>query len=150
MDNFSQLILAVVVACTLLSTLRVAIVGLGHMPNNPVARAISHDGWNATLFILIPWFVGSFARREVSPLPWVAFSVARARHGVGDGIFELAIVVLVDLWLLWIPAHSYSTNRPGIDKRIVVMARLLNVAIGLLLVTPDNPIYKIIGLGEPG
>jgi hypothetical protein len=145
-DELWQLIFAVVVGCTFLSTLRVSVFGWGRMPTNPIARAISHDGWNAMLFIFIPWFLGSFARREVSPLPWVAFSEANARHGMADGIFWLAIVVVVDLWLLWIPAHCYAIDRPEVDKRIVVMARLLNLAIGLLIVTPDNPIYKIIGL----
>jgi hypothetical protein len=148
-ETLWQALLATVVGCTLLSTLRVAVVGLGHLPSNPTARFVSHDGWNATLVLLLPWFLGSFARREVSPLPWTAFSAAAARHGIVDGILELAIVLIVDLWLLWIPAHSYVRNHPDLDRRVVIMARVLNLAIGLLLITPDNPVYNLLILIPP-
>lgn len=149
MHTFWQALFAVVIACTFLASIRIAIVGLGHSPANPWLAFITHDRWAATLFILVPWFAGAFARREVSALPWVAFMKVAARHGIVDGLHSIFLVLIVELWLLWIPAHSYIRNRPGIDRRTVYLARCLNLAVGLLLLTPQNPIYKLIGLLPP-
>ena len=116
------------------------------MPTNLVARAVSHDAWSATLIILMPWYLGAFARRESSPLPWLEFSAANARHGFTDGLFALASVIIVELWIFWIPANSYAINRQETDEGALILLRLLNCAIGLILVTADNPIYNFIGL----
>ena len=146
MNLLLEIAVAAVVGSTFLATLRVAVVGLKHLPNNRAARLISHDGWGAILILLLPWLLGAFARREVSPLPWIAFSSSYASHGVSDAIFMSLIVLVVDLWVLWIPAHSYVTNSPGLDRGTALLARLLNLAVGLLLMTPDNPIYGLLTL----
>jgi len=146
METAWELLLGAATCCTLLATLRVAVVGLGHLPKGPVARFVSHDGWSWALVALVPWLLGSFARREDSPLPWVAFSAAAGRHGVVDGLLALGFVLIVDLWALWIPAHSYVCNHPDLDRRVATMARLLNVAVGLLLLTPGNPVYRLLDL----
>jgi hypothetical protein len=145
METLFDVLFAAAVGCTLLATLRIAVVGLGHMPANPVARVVSHDYWAAMLIMLLPWLVGGFARREISALPWVEFTNAHATHGIVDGILSVAMVLVVDLWLLWVPAHSYVTNRPDLDKRTATMARGLNLAVGLLLLTPHNPLYWLLG-----
>lgn len=90
--------------------------------------------------------MGEFARRELSPLPWVAFANALTRHGLGDALFQLMSVLLFELWALWIPGHLYVRSRPTLDKRTVLLARSLNLAVGLLLLTPGNPIYGLIEL----
>ena len=118
------------------------------MPAIRSIRLASHDFWILSLIVFLPWHLGAFARQEISPIPWIAFSEAYARHGLIDGIFSLVIVVVIDMWLLFIPAHSYIVNRPDLDGRTVVIARLLNLATGLLLMTPGNPLYSILGSGS--
>ena len=146
MNALWEAVFAVVVICAFLASVRIAFVGLEHMPTNPWLAFISHDCWSLTLIVSLPWLIGAFARHEVSPLPWVAFSKAAGRHGPLDGVFTLLSVLTVELWLLWIPAHSYIVNRPGLDRRTATLARCLNLVIGLLLLTPQNPVYKILEL----
>lgn len=134
----------VLIVCSFLASVRVAVVGLDHLPENPFLSVVSHDNWALTLLLFIPMAVGGFARGTLSPLPWKAFSEAAARHGFPNGVFTLLMVVLVELWLLWIPARSYVVNHPELDRRTVYLVHSLNVAIGLLLLTPQNPIYKLI------
>jgi hypothetical protein len=146
MNMLWQALIAIMVVCAFLASMRIAVVGLNHLPSSPWLSFITHDRWAASLFILLPSFVGSFARREVSSLPWAAFSKAAARHGPVDGLITALLVLSVELWLLWIPAHSYVINHPDLDRRARILARCLNLAVGLLLLTPQNPVYKLIEL----
>jgi hypothetical protein len=88
--------------------------------------------------------VGSFARGEVSPLPWTAFVCRLHDYGIADGLSQAVIVTTVDLWLLWIPAQIFITNHPEVDPRTRRLARLLNLAVGLLLMTKHNPVYWLL------
>jgi threonine/homoserine/homoserine lactone efflux protein len=88
--------------------------------------------------------LGEFARREISVLPWVAFLGAYHRHGLEDGLLVAMMVVIVELWVLYIPAKLYVEHRPELDRRAATFARWLNLAIGLLLLTPGNPIYWLV------
>ena len=124
-------VVATVVSCTLLASLRLAVKGFGHMPTGRNIRLASHDLWTLSLIVFLPWHLGAFARREISPIPCAAFLDAYARHGLIDGTFSLAIVGIIDMWLLFIPAHSYCINRPDLDRRTVVIARLLSLNLYL-------------------
>ena len=88
--------------------------------------------------------LGEFARREASVLPWVAFMGSYRRHGLEDGIVSALMVTTVELWILYIPAKLYVEHRPELDPTAATMARWLNLAVGLLLLTPGNPIYWIV------
>jgi hypothetical protein len=138
--------LLIVLVCTFAASVRIAFVGLGHLPANRWVKFVTHDGWTASLFFLLPMNLGSIARREVSPLPWTAFSNAAARHGIMDGVFELVCVLIVEFWVLGLPAQSYILNRPGLDRRTLILVRCLNLAVGLLLLTPYNPVYEFMVL----
>ena len=61
-----------------------------------------------------------------------------------DGLLGAWLVLVVDLWLLWIPAHLYATKEPTPDRVAARMARVINLLAGLLLMTPDNPIYHLL------
>jgi hypothetical protein len=144
-----QVIFVPVIICTFLSTLRICFAGLGNLPVDFTVRVISHDRWNVMLLVLLPWHLGSFARREISPIPWEAFATAMTRHGISDGIFSMMIVAIVDLWLFWIPAYSIKRGIPDITRGVLILIFAFNIILGLLLVTPENPIYKLIGLIPP-
>src|SRR5260370_10491906 len=146
MDMLWFALFAIVLACTLAASIRLAFVGLGHLPTSPIMRFLTNDYWVATLLVVVPMYAGGFARREDSPLPWRAFSNAAARNGILDGLSVLVIVLIVELWLLFIPAQSYILNRPELDRRTIILVRCLNLAIGLLLLTPQNPIYELLML----
>jgi hypothetical protein len=135
-------------ACTLFASVRVALVGFQRPEQNPILRMIAADAWCWFLLLLIPMTVGSFARGEVSSLPWVAFSESFTRHGLIDGVTQAAIMTTVDLWLLWIPAHIF-TNHPDADARTRGLARFLNLAVGLLLMAKANPLYQLLDLVPP-
>lgn len=143
-EAIAALLMGVVVPCTLFASIRLAIYGGPSHSANRILHLISRDEWCISLLFLLPMLVGDFARGETSPLPWVAFTIASARHGFIDGLLGFVLVLVAELWLLWIPAHLYVTNRPSLERRTVVFARCLNLAVGLLLLTPHNPIYALI------
>jgi hypothetical protein len=145
-----QAIVVILVACTFLASVRIAVVGLNHVPTNSFWAFLTHDRWALTLFVFLPWYMGGLARREISALPWAEFSNALTRHGFIDALAALLIVITVELWFLWIPAHSYVLNRPQLDRRTAILARCLNLTVGLLLLTPQNPIYTLLALFQTG
>jgi hypothetical protein len=129
---------------TLLVTLRLVVLG-DRYPKNRFVEMATRNEWCLSLIFFVPITIGRFAREELSPLPWRAYSEAAARHGWTDGLFSLSLVLMIDLWLLWIPADLYVRKRPTIDRRIKILARSLNLAIGLLLMSPRNPLYAMLG-----
>jgi hypothetical protein len=54
----------VIPVCAFSSSVRIAIVGLGHMPNNRFARVVTHDGWSVVPIILLPWVAGNLRVRR--------------------------------------------------------------------------------------
>jgi len=112
-----------------------------------------------SLFILLPWAVADYGTSRVSSLPWTAFTAAAARHGIADGVFSFLHVCIADLWLLWVPAQMYANGFPDteytdiygyniskLEKEKVRLIRIINVLVGLLLMTANNPLIKLIKL----
>jgi hypothetical protein len=121
--------------------------------------------------VFVAGTTGEFGRGWTSSLPWKAFITTKERHGIFEGIFSACQVFLVDLWLLWIPANmwinhqkkklekengklrliedeNYKLYQKGYisalydtNKRRIFTARTINFFVGLLLMTPHNPIY---------
>jgi hypothetical protein len=80
-----------------------------------------------------------------------------ALDGVCDGIRKardfrryMVSVVIVELWFFCIPSQCYIKKRTGLDRRTVALLRSLNLAIGLLFLTPWNPIYSFVDSFFPG
>jgi len=65
-------------------------------------------------------------------------------HGFNNGIFAACSVLIADLWLLWIPANMWINNRPHLNKQKRYIARVINLLIGLLLMTASNPAIKFL------
>ena len=130
---------------TLASSFRLGLEGHIDFPEDKFFKFITAKGWCYSLFIFLPWHIGAFARGETSPLPWEAFKQESLRHGFYNGLLAASIVLLVDLWLFWIPANIWINKKNDIDKKHRTMARLINLLGGLLLTTLNNPIYKFFG-----
>jgi hypothetical protein len=107
-------------------------------------RVLTSPKWCLVFIPLVSVYVGMFARSESSPLPWVAFAIEASQTGTYWGIFEALTVIGVDLWLLWIPAHYMIIRNPNQDKQWKWMLRGLNFLAGLILMTPNNPVYWLI------
>ena len=78
------------------------------------------------VFIAFVMTVGQLARGEISPLPWEAFSVSFL------------------LWALLIPGHLKASSRKLATGKRPSYPYFINILVGLLLVTPGNPIYRLL------
>jgi hypothetical protein len=73
------------------------------------------------------------------------------RHNVLAATFDVPRLLTFHLWAFVIPAHSYATSVARKTGRRLRHPHVINVLIGLLLSTPHNPIYYLLGGGvNPG
>ena len=97
-----------------------------------------------SLFTFVPAYtIAGFGSGEMSPIPWIEFMESYTKFGLMDGMLSFILVLTIDLWLFWIPGNLEIKSTSEISKRYKVMIRFLNISVGLLLITPNNPIYKI-------
>ena len=143
-----------VTTIVLLASLRYALKGFIAVPKKRLFRVLTHPALFVWLVIMLPVGIGQFARSTSSPLPWVGFSAIFNKHGLMGAFIGAELVLITDLWLLWIPGHLWATSHPGADRRMRIMARIINLLAGLLLATAANPIYRLIkmfySLFQPG
>ena len=135
--------------CILFATVRMALVGLNNMPTNRFARFIGNDWWWVGAAFISLMFTGQFARGEALALPWQEFHKEAARHGNWDGVVSATIVFIVDLWLFWVPARIFVGKQPDEDRRVIYLAFALNIAVGLIFTSQDNPVYGILDNFHP-
>jgi len=129
---------------TLFSSLRLAITKKLSFIEDSCIHFFSLPHYSVFIIIFLPWAVGDFSRSESSPFPWEAFSIASSRHGFFDGLYFATMVFIADLWLFWIPANIYVIQNSNAGRVKHNMARIINVLSGLILCTPNNPIYAAI------
>ena len=96
------------------------------------------------VFIMFAATAGELARGEISPLPWEAFSVEYRRHGMVNGLSSFFLMVTFLLWVLLIPGHLKSSSIKLDTGKRPSYPYFINILIGLLLVTPGNPIYRLL------
>lgn len=56
----------------------------------------------------------------------------------------MLILCIVDMWLLWTPAQIYAHRVHPSDRHTVKFVRIINGLAGLLLFTPNNPVFKLV------
>jgi hypothetical protein len=139
-----SIILAVLVIFTLLASIRLGLEGIVKFPTGKLFNFSTSRAWCLSLFIFLPWKIGEFARAGNSPLPWEAFAQANLRHGLFEGILTATIVLLVNIWLFWVPANIWVNKYPNTDTTKRIMARIINLLLGLLLTQVANPIYSLL------
>lgn len=152
-DVFVYVLLSIGTVCTLLSSVRMAVARIDSVPSNRVVRIATSYWWSIGAVLIALVHMGDYARGEAFALPWHQFYREAARHGTLDGIVSATTVVIADLWLFWVPARIYVANQPDDDRRVRYLAIALNMALGLILTSPDNLIYRIIASGggsDPG
>ena len=140
-------ILGSVILCVLASSLRLAASGdinYADPPDDKFARFVLSPLWSFMLFLLIPMTIGEFGRGETSPWPLAAFRDAEQRHGFEDATFTAISVVVVDLWLLWIPGQIYLNLHPELNALAKRLIRLVNLLVGLLLMSSGNLVYELL------
>jgi hypothetical protein len=133
-----------VTTIVLAASLRYALKGYLPIPKSRLVRVLTHVAWFACLVVILPMVIGQFARATASPLPWVEFSTIFQKYGLLDAFISTELVLITDLWLLWIPGHLWIQSHPGADRRMRNMARTINLLAGLLLATAANPFYQLI------
>jgi hypothetical protein len=67
---------------------------------------------------------------------------------LGGRFIAIPTVIMLDLWLLWIPGHIYLTSKratgPKMDRSTVILVRSLNFALGLHFFTPKSPVLMFL------
>jgi len=102
----------------------------------------------ATLISLvgvIPWQLGALARGETSALPWPVWHEQFVRHGLADASFALSVNLLFLMWAFLLPGHLYAGSVAKKAGRHPRWPYVMNVIFGLLVCTPSNPIYGMLG-----
>ncbi|UCH81437.1 MAG: hypothetical protein JSW20_02180 [Nitrospiraceae bacterium] len=136
----------VVIPITFLATIVLSLKGMIKVPEHGIVRFFAHEGWCISVVVFIPWHISSFARGDISPLPWKVFSDISAIRGFEHGVIAMLIVCIADMWLFWTPAQLYASRVHPSQRENVKFVRIINGLAGLLLVTPDNPFFKILQL----
>lgn len=96
------------------------------------------------VFMMFVAIIGQLARAEASPLPWEAFSVVYRRHGLVDGLSTLFLMISFLLWALLIPGHLTASSIKSATGKRPSYPYVINLLVGLLLVTPGNPFYRLL------
>ena len=138
--NISNLLI-IPVFCCFLATLRHSMSKIISFPENKVFRFLTADYWLILLFVELPWMIGSIAREETSPLPWIQFIKSFNDHDLFSAIFGLIVLLTVEFWFFWTPSHLFLISRKQEDKKKWIFVILFNIAVGLILTIPNNPLY---------
>lgn len=96
------------------------------------------------VFIMFVGMTGELARGETSPLPWEAFSTGYRRHGLIEGLTSFFSMISFLLWALLVPGHLKASSIRADTGNRPSYPYVINLLIGLILVTPANPVYRII------
>ena len=131
---------------TLLATIRLSLQGMVEFPDGRIVRVLFHEAWCISIVTVIPWHISEFARGDLSPIPWRVFSEISAIQGLAEGCIAMLIVCIVDMWLLWTPAQIYAQRIHPSDKHTIKFVRIINGLAGLLLFTPNNPVFRLVGI----
>jgi hypothetical protein len=86
----------------------------------------------------------------MSPFPWDQFISEERRHGFWNATLSALSLLTFQLWAFVIPAHIWATHVGKKTKRRPWHPYVINILIGLLISTPHNPIYYLLGGGSVG
>jgi hypothetical protein len=120
-------------------------------PEPGFLRFITKEAWCGLVLFLLPVAIGGFARGDLSPLPWKAFSEVNHWGGLLYGVVAVVLVVIADVWLFfWASQYALwcEKDKPDQNPEVLVAKQkyylLINVVVGLLLVSKGNAAYRLL------
>jgi hypothetical protein len=102
------------------------------------------------LVLTLPMVTGEIARGELSPSLWDQFISEQRKGDFLSGILSALALLIFYLWAFLIPGHIYATIVTKDKGRRPWHPYVINILVGLLLSTPHNPIYYLLGGGSGG
>ncbi len=121
-------------------------------PEPGFLRFVTAEGWCGLVVFLLPVAAGGFARGDISPLPWKAFS--EGYHWGGSllyGVVAVVFVVVADVWLFFgVSQYAlwYEKNNPHQNPEVLALKQkyylLINIVVGLLLVSKGNAVFRLL------
>lgn len=113
------------------------------------------------LLVIVPWHLGAYARGEINPIPWVAYS-NNLDNGSINALFSFNATLFTDLWILWVPSRikTYFINKKestidfinNDEAELVRKYRplsyliLLNITLGVTLMQQNNIFYRFLSM----
>ncbi|MFW5799931.1 MAG: hypothetical protein ACOCV8_03860 [Spirochaetota bacterium] len=94
------------------------------------------------LMIILPWQIGDIARSESSAIPFIVFREVLLEEGYLIAFCATITNIIYLLWIFYIPGHLVSRSKYKETGVKITYPYIINILIGLLLVTPSNPVYK--------
>ena len=135
MNDFGSLIFFVILLMTFCATLKVGTKNLVNWPTIKIIRFCSNPFWLIPMILLIPMTVGEISRGEATFSPWIEFMSSMKMHGFFDGVSSALITIMVEIWLLWIPAHYVVLKIDDADAFIKIIVRIFGFMAGVLVIT---------------
>ncbi len=145
MDVIWSTIILIMTLCCFLTTLKFSFFGRNYTSKYQFINILTNPYWLIMIIIFIPVELGQFARGEASFIPWEEATREYYRFGIHSASLSFLMISIVDLWLFWTISHVYIESLANEKKVNTIYIRLLNIAIGIILTTQLNPIYKFIG-----
>ena len=118
---------ALLALLALFATLRLAIPVGGTL--GPL-RWITHPTWLLPMVLAIPMTVGLMLRGWMPLWPPQARDMVAADYGYWAGIAALIVVVIAELWLLWVPSMVAQRFARPESRSAFRTLPLLNLAFG--------------------
>lgn len=134
-------VIAVIVAMTLVVTVKLSVTGRVMPVDGGKPSLLTHPGWLGPLVVLVPYIIGSYLKGLLSPWPPAAFAAVQSKSGLWPAVVAALSTTTVDLWLFWTTATALiaftvpmaNIYRP-IPKEMHKYYHLVNIVAGLFIV----------------
>lgn len=167
MNDFLEILLLLCSVCCFLTVIRITFDNYYDelKSENKLWLFMSHEYWLLPIIFLFAMKAGEYARGESSYIPWDEYHYSKIRHGEIDGWISFFVVSTVDILMFFgiakyllkekLEKINYEHNE---DIRLYLLRSfreykkfyyIINVMFGLLLISHDNPIYKLMSLLVP-
>jgi hypothetical protein len=134
-------------------------------PKSAFVRILTAEWWVILAIFVVAAAAGSFARSEWSVLPWSGFVLRMHSYGVLEAIDTAIVVAIADVWLfcgvaVFLERQEYQRlkregegrddNQQWLMQELAIWRAkrkyylIINVLAGLLLTTPQNPVYRLL------
>lgn len=124
------MLLAALLALSLLATLRLTLPRLFQRCDNAVLRFLSHTVWLLPLLLFVYMAVGMYLMGKLSPWPPAAYAAYAAPLGPWAGVAAFLAVLITDFWLLWTPTQVLRRFAPPERQAAFKYFQVFNLLVG--------------------